>query len=307
MKVLVTRRILPEGMAILKKAGFDVELHDSETPMSPQKLRELARDCDGLLCMLNDPIDRHLLENSQLKVIANHAVGTDNVDLLAAEELDVVVTNTPGVLTEATADLAMALLLATARRIVEADAYLRSGHFEGWAPTMFVGASLSGKTLGIVGAGRIGQAVARRAEAFGLRVLSRGSRDGVPMAQILTESDFLSLHCPLTEKTHHLIGVDELRVMKSTAVLINTARGPVVDEEALVVALQEGGIAAAGLDVFEEEPKVHPALLAMKNVVLLPHIGSADQETRRKMSIIAAQSVVDVLEGRRPVHQVRVS
>ena len=307
MRVLVTRRILPEGLAILKDAGFDVEVHNSESPMDPDKSRKTAQGCDGLLCMLNDPIDRDLLENSQLKVIANHAVGTDNVDLLSAEEFDIVVTNTPGVLTEATADLAMALLLATARRIVEADAYLRAGRFEGWAPTMFVGASLSGKTLGIVGAGRIGQAVARRAEAFGMRILMRGSRDGAPLSQILAESDFLSLHCPLTPKTHHLIGAEQLRAMKSTAVLINTARGPVVDEAALVEALQKGWIAAAGLDVFEKEPKVHPGLLSMRNVVLLPHIGSADQETRRKMSIIAAQSVVDVLEGRRPVHQVRVS
>ena len=304
MRVFVSRRILPAGLDVLREAGLEVRVHDSDIALDHVALKEAVSGCDGLLCMLNDRIDPSILNSPGLRVVANHAVGVDNIDLKTASELGIVVTNTPGVLTDATADLTMALLLSTARRVVEADEYARQGRFQGWAPSLFVGASLQGKTLGIVGMGRIGTAVARRAEAFGMRILSRRSSGGVDLDTLLAESDFLTLHCPLSERTHHLFNREAFRKMKRSAILINTARGPVVCEEDLVWALNEGEIAAAGLDVFEEEPTIHPGLLGLPQVVLLPHIGSADLETRDTMAKMAAKSIVDVLEGRRPSHPV---
>jgi len=303
-RVLVTRVIDPVGVALLEKAGFDVDVRIADAPIARQELLDRVRGCAGLIPMPTDRVDGAVLDAGPLRVVANHAVGTDNVDLDAARVRGIPVTNTPGVLTEATADLALTLLLAAARRVGEGQALIREGRFHGWAPDMLVGADLNGATLGIVGLGRIGRAVADRARAFGLQVMGRTQSAGPSLETLLAKSDFLSLHCPLTPDTRHLIGAAELRAMKPTAVLVNTARGPVVDEAALVQALTEGWIAAAGLDVFEHEPRVHPGLLDLPNAVLLPHLGSATRSSRQAMSRLAAQGAIAVLTGREPAHRV---
>jgi glyoxylate reductase len=257
------------------------------------------RGVDALLCLLTDHVDARVLEGGdRLRIVANMAAGTDNVDLAAAERLGIAVTNTPDVLSEATADLAFALLLAVARRLVEADRWVRSGRFTGWSPDLLLGLDVHGRTLGIVGAGRIGRAMARRAEGFGMRVLARGRSGGPPLEALLAESDFVSLHVPLRAETRHLIGEPELRRMPRHAVLINTSRGPVVDEQALVRALREGWIAGAGLDVYEREPALAPGLAELDSVVLAPHVGSATHGTRARMAEIAAANVIACLEGR---------
>ncbi len=304
MKVLVTRVIEPVGIRCLREAGLEVDQREADHPIPADELRERLRGCAALIPMPTDRVDDGVLSTPGLRVVANHAVGTDNIDLEAAARRGIPVTNTPGVLTEATADLAFALLLAAARRVGEGQALIREGGFHGWAPDMLVGADLDGATLGIVGLGRIGQAVASRAQAFGLRVVGTTRSTGPSLDDLLAQSDFLSLHCPLTPETHHLIGESELRAMKSTAVLVNTARGPVVDEAALAQALRRGWIAAAGLDVFESEPQVHPGLLGLPNAVLLPHLGSATRKSRRAMARLAAEGAVAVLTGERPAHRV---
>lgn len=235
-----------------------------------------------------------------LEIIACYGVGVDAIDLAAARARGIVVTNTPDVLTDATADLTWALILALARRLREGERMLRAGEFVGWAPTMLLGLELRGRTLGILGYGRIGRAVARRAEGFGMRVLFTARGGGVPFEEILEQSDVLSIHCPLTPQTRHLIGPAELLRMKRGALLVNTARGPIVDEAALVAALESGHLGGAALDVFENEPAVHRGLTARNDVVLLPHLGSATQETREKMARIALQQIERVLRGERP-------
>lgn len=267
--------------------------------------------------MLSDSVDSQVLGASpDLKVVANYAVGFNNIDLASATQKGVVVTNTPGVLTETTADLAWALLMSAARRVVESDAFTRAGRFRGWEPMLFLGYDVYGKTLGLVGLGRIGQAVARRAQGFGMRVLyytahrrpvEEETRLGVEFASLdnlLAMSDFLSLHVPLTDSTRHMIGRRELDLMKRTAIIVNTARGPVVDEAALVEALREGRIAAAGFDVYENEPALAPGLADLPNATLLPHTGSGTLETRTRMAVMAAQSIVDAIGGKRPEHVV---
>jgi len=271
-----------------------------------------ARELDGIVSLLTDRIDAALLDAvPALRIVANVAVGVDNVDVAACRARGVVVTNTPGVLTEATADLAFGLLLAAARRIAEGDRLVRSGRFPGWTPSFLLGQRVHGATLGLVGFGRIGQAMARRARGFGMHVLvcTRGGvlapelerATGVrslPLDELLEGSDFVSLHCPLTPETHHLLDGARLARMKRGAVLVNTARGPCVDEAALASALADGRLAAAGLDVFEDEPHVLPALRALDSVVLAPHIGSADRPAREAMARIAADNVLAVLAGR---------
>jgi glyoxylate reductase len=272
---------------------------------------------DAIVSLLTDRIDQHLLDRApRLRVVANVAVGVDNVDLAACRARGVVVTNTPGVLTEATADLAFGLLLAASRRIAEGDRLVRAGKWTGWTPTFLLGARVHGSTLGIVGLGRIGQAMARRARGFGMHVLytqrtrldanmerALGARY-VALDDLLAASDAVSLHCPLTPETRHLVNAARLARMKPGSVLVNTARGACVDEAALAaaLALPEGArrIAAAGLDVFEDEPRVHPALLALENVVLAPHIASADRPTREAMARLAADNAVAVLSGEPP-------
>lgn len=310
-KVFITTRMFPEAVEELRREGHEVVVHEGDR-LLPVELAARVADVDALICPLSDRVDEGLLARApRLRVVANLGVGVDNVDLEAATRRGVLVTNTPEVLTETTADLAWALLMAAARRIVEADRDLRAHGFPGWTflpPHM--GVDVYGATLGVVGLGRIGQAVARRAKGFGMRILyhSRTQKPKanelrahyVPLDELLGESDFVVLCVPLTPKTQHLIGERELSLMKKDAILVNISRGPVVEEEALVLALKEGRIRGAALDVFEREPLVHPELLAMKNVVLTPHIGSATSSTRRKMAELAARAVIDVLAGRKP-------
>jgi glyoxylate reductase len=297
-----------------------------------------VQDADGLICLLTDAVDRAVIAAApKLRVIANVAVGYNNIDLAAARERNIYVTNTPEVLTDATADLTWALILSTTRRVVESDAFLRGGKFTGWDFEMLLGAGLTGKTLGVIGYGRIGRAVARRASGFGMNVIYCGRDDiayrddprhnalmssrsaagaTAPLnqsarvdgfsarrstfSQLLERSDIITLHVPLAAVTNHLIDAAALAQMKPTAYLINTARGPIVDEAALAAALEQKRLAGAGLDVFEREPEVHPSLLSMKNVVLLPHIGSATVETRTQMAMLAVENTIDALTGRVP-------
>lgn len=303
-RVLVTQAIDDAGHAILDAAGFDVDVREGEAPITRAALLDRVRGCAGLISMPTDRIDGAVLDAGPLRVVAQHAVGLDNVDLDAARARGVMVTNTPDVLTAATADLAMALLLAAARRVVEGDRLLRAGGFHGWRPLLLRGLDLDGARLGIVGLGRIGQAVAARAKAFGMTVVHHGRRDGLPLAALLESCDVVSLHCPLTADTRHLIDAAALARMKPGAILVNTARGPVVDEAALVAALHSGHLGGAALDVFEGEPAVHPGLLALDNVVLAPHIGSATVGARRRMAVKAAENLVAALTGAAPPDRV---
>ncbi len=311
-KILVTGNLPGEVMSPLRER-YEVEAHAKDRPMDRQQLLSRIGDQDGLLCMITDAVDEELLGRaSRLKMIANMGVGYNHIDVAAATRRGIPVSNTPGVLTDATADLAFTLILAVARRVVEGDRQVRSGEFQLWAPFLFLGREVSGKTLGIVGFGRIGRAVARRARGFNIRVLYH-SRNRLTSAEerescaeyadlntLLRQSDFVSLHVPLTEDTRRLIGAAELSRMKPTAYLINTARGPVVDEKALLAALQKGAIAGAGLDVYENEPALTPGLAELSNVVLLPHVGSATLETRAAMAAMAVRNLIAGLSGQRP-------
>lgn len=311
--VFITRAIPEEGVAILSEAGLTV--HPKSLPRGLQReelLKEVARH-DAVVCQAPDRIDAEVLRMAapRCRVIANCAVGYDNIDVAEATRHGILVTNTPDVLTEATADLTWALMLAAARRVCEGDRVVRSGQWRGWGMLDYLGADVYGKTLGVIGAGRIGSAVARRATGFSMNVLyfSRGEKKPmsetgarrVPMDELLHESDFVSIHVPLTDETRNLIDERALAKMKREAILINTARGPIVDEPALIAALTSGKLAAAGLDVYADEPAVPPALLGLNNVVLLPHIGSATVATRVKMACLAAENVVAVLQGRPPL------
>lgn len=317
MKIFVTRPIPEAGLNVLRQSYPDFEMNQENRVLERPELLEKARGADGLLTLLTDTVDAELLDaaGAQLKVVANMAVGFDNIDLAAATARGVMVTNTPGVLTDATADHAWALLFAVARRIAESENFLRAGKFTGWGPLMFLGGDITGRTLGLVGAGRIGQAMAMKSRGFNMRVLYADQVTNTQIEQelgarkvgvevLLRESDFVSVHVPLMRSTQHLINAETLRMMKRTAYLINTSRGPVVDEAALAEALKDGVIAGAALDVFENEPEVHPELLKLKNVVLTPHIASATIGTRNKMATMAAQNLVDGLNGKKPTNLV---
>jgi glyoxylate reductase len=297
-RVFVTRRLPGTAVGRLREA-HEVDLWPDSAPPPRADLVERTAEAEGLLSMLTDPIDAELLDAAPgLKAIANYAVGTDNIDLEAATKRGIAVGNTPDVLTETTAELAFALMLAVARRIVEADAYVRAGRWGPWRPDLLLGHDLNGSTLGIVGFGRIGQAVARRAEGFGMTVIH-----GIPLNDLLERSDFVSLHAPLTQETRGLIGAAELARMKPTAILVNTARGPLVDTDALATALRDGEIAGAGLDVTDPEPLPgeHP-LLQAPNLVVAPHIGSASHRTREAMADMAVDNLLAALEGERMPH-----
>jgi glyoxylate reductase len=309
-KVLVTREIPDAGLRLLE--GFDVAVL-SEGPPAREELLEAASGAAGILSTVTENVDAELMDaaGEDLRVVANMAVGYDNVDVDAATERGVVVTNTPEVLNETTADTAFMLLLAAARRLGEAERLLRSGGWDAWGPMQLTGPDIWGKKLGVVGFGRIGQAVARRARGFDMEVLyhdqyrseSAEKETGaqyLELDELLQTADFISVHTPLTPETTHLIGPEELDLMRPTAILVNSSRGPVVDEAALADALEEGSIFAAGLDVYENEPEVHPKLLELENVVLAPHIGSASIETRDKMAKLAAENLVAVLRGKEP-------
>ncbi len=286
-RVRVRPGVPAAAMRLLEGAGLEAEV-------GPLEVTGAA----ALLCLLTDRIDSRFLEGARhLRIVANMAVGTDNIDLAAAARLGIAVSNTPDVLTDATADLTFALLLAAARRLAWADRYVRGGGFVGWSPDVGIGLDVTGRTLGIVGAGRIGRAVAERARGFRMQVLFHARSGGTPLDELLARSDFVSLHVPLSNETRHLIGARELARMKKTAVLVNTARGPIVDEAALVQALRTGQLAAAGLDVFEQEPALAPGLRDLPQVVLAPHVGSATVATRERMAEVAAANVVAALRG----------
>ena len=310
--VLVTKRIYPEAIALLRE-NCEVDYEATDDGMSAEQLRQRIRGKQGVVSQLTDKFTREVIASLQgVRVIANVAVGFDNIDVPAATEAGILITNTPDVLTDTTADLAFALLLAAARRIVESHQFLHAGSWKKWAIDLLVGHDVHHRTLGILGLGRIGQAVARRGRGFSMRILYNDAArapqhveealgaEYVPFEQLLRESDFISIHVPLSAATRKLIGAPQLRMMKPTAILVNTARGPVVDEAALAEALREGVIGGAGLDVFEQEPAVHPGLLNLPQAVLAPHIGSASIDTRRKMSMMAAENAVAALTGKRP-------
>jgi glyoxylate reductase len=300
--VVLTARFPNVAREILS-GEFDVIEHPTEHGRSEDDLITILAEADGAITLLSDPITRRVLEaNPNLRVVANFAVGYNNVDVAAARELGIVVTNTPGVLTEATADLTMALMLAVMRRIVEGDAQLRADARCEWDPLMLHGTSLQGKRLGILGMGRIGSAVATRARAFGMNVI--GVRRGDSIDELLATSDVISLHTPLSAETRHIIDRDALARMKRGAYLVNTSRGALVDEDALCDALDSGHLRGAALDVYEFEPEVNPRLLAMKNVVIVPHIGSATEEARNAMARATATDVARVLRGGRPENRV---
>jgi lactate dehydrogenase-like 2-hydroxyacid dehydrogenase len=315
-RVVITQYVFPDVLATLRDAGYEVDARAIDTPMPADELRRAVSGADALICLLTDRVDEEVLNAApRLVIIANVAVGFDNIDIAAATRRGVAVSNTPGVLTEASADLAFALILAAARRIPEGDAFLRAGRYTHWKLAQEqLGVDVYGQTLGIIGLGKIGQAVARRASAgFGMHVVYHSRHRladeqerelGVAYADLealLTTSDFVSVHTPLTAETHHLIGAAALGLMKPTAILINTSRGPVVDEVALAAALAAGTIGGAGLDVYEHEPQVCPELLTARDrVVLLPHLGSATMSTRRRMSEIAVANVIDALAGGPP-------
>ena len=307
-RVLVTRRLPDGGLDPLVAAGHEIVQRADDTPFTKDELCAAVADVDAVLCLLTDKIDADVLDagGARLRVVSNVAVGYDNVDVVTASELGVAVCNTPGVLDETTADLAFLLILAACRRSSDAEADLRAGRWTGFRIGDFLGVDVHGATLGIVGYGRIGSAVARRATGFGMEVLHHTRTDtGITgwvaeLDDLLRRCDIVSLHVPLHDATRGLIDARRLALMKPSAVLVNTARGPVVDEEALAVALEEGTIFAAGIDVYEREPEVHPRLLAAPHAVLLPHIGSATEATRRRMAQLASEGAVAVLAGERP-------
>ena len=311
-KVLVTKRIFPEAIALLEQHA-DVDYEATGEGLTSRELIARARGKQAIVSQITDPLPRDVLAQlTGIGLIANVAVGYDNIDLDAAPEHGILVTNTPGVVTDTTADLAFALMLAAARRITESHEFIHAGLWNRWTIDLMIGHDIHHRTLGILGMGRIGQALARRASGFSMRILYHDpvrispelerelNAEFVTKERLLRESDFVSLHVPLSAETRHAIGEAELRMMKPEAVLVNTTRGPVVDEAALARALKEHWITAAGLDVFEHEPQVHPGLLECTNAVLVPHIGSASVETRTRMSVMAAENAAAALTGRRP-------
>jgi lactate dehydrogenase-like 2-hydroxyacid dehydrogenase len=311
-KVLITRKIFDEAIAIIKK-HFDMEDNQRDVAFSPEELIRRLQGKAGTIILLTDRIDEAVLSQCpDLKIVSNIAVGYNNIDVQACTRHKVMVTNTPGVLDDTTADFTWTLLLATARRLIEADQHLRSSQWNGWKLMEFLGSDVHHKTLGICGLGRIGQGVARRAKGFDMQILYTDlvrapqsvekelGASFVDKKTLLAQSDFVTLHVPLGPQTTYYISVPDLNFMKPTAILINASRGPVVDEKALVQALKEGKIAGAGLDVYEREPEVEPALLSMKNVILAPHIASASYETRLRMAMMAAENLIAGLIGKRP-------
>jgi glyoxylate reductase len=311
-RVAITRRIHERAREVLEAHGVEVWTNPEPRALTRDELVRIVKNFDGMICLLSDRIDRALLEQaSRLRIVANYAVGFDNLDVEAATEHGIALTNTPDVLTNATAELAWALLFAAARHVAAADRFVREKRFRGWDPLLFLGHEIAGKTLGIVGAGRIGTAMAKRAVGFEMRILyTRRSgpspqmdalgAEFVSLEQLLKESDFISVHTPLTPETRYLIDREKLKLVKPTAILINTGRGPVIEEAALAEALAEGRLAAAGLDVYEHEPEIEPRLFSLPNVVLLPHIGSATYEARSAMAELAAFNIIDLFEGRVP-------
>ncbi len=308
-KVYVTRRI-PQPALDLLEAECCLEVNPHDRVLGREELLEAASDAEGLLCLLTDQVDADLLDQMpRLKIVANCAVGFDNIDIPACTTRGVAVSNTPGVLTETTADMAWALLMTAARKVVEADRYVRDGKFKAWAPMLFLGQEVNHRVLGVIGMGRIGRAVARRASGFNMGVVYHDASRLTPeeerqlgveyrdLKDLLQEADYISLHVPLNDQTRHLIGAQELKLMKKSAYLVNTSRGPVIDEKALVRALTNNDLAGAALDVYENEPELAPGLVELDNVTLAPHIASATVQTRTKMAVMAAENLLAGLKG----------
>ncbi len=305
--IFVTRTLPDVGLNKLKDF-FEVTMNLEDCVLEKQQIIKKLKNKDALLCLLTDNIDKEVIDaGNRLKVISNYAVGFNNIDIAEATRRKIPVCITPGILTESVADLTWALILAVVRKILQADHFTRAGLFKGWSPSLFLGSDLAGKTLGIIGMGRIGQAVAKRAQAFGMNIVyySRSPKNisgSLPMSleELLLVSDIISLHTPLTQETHHLIDDEQLKLMKRTAYLINTTRGAVVNEKALVHILKHNLIAGAGLDVYEHEPMLTKGLVELENVVVLPHIGSATVETRNKMALLAVENAIAILHGKKP-------
>lgn len=309
-KVYITRRIPKEGIDILKER-FEVSIREKETIPTREEIIGGLVGCSGLVCLLTDPIDKTVLSINGLEAVSTYAVGYNNIDIECATALGIPVTNAPGSLTDTTADLAFALMLSCARKVTQGERYAREGNFIGWAPMLLLGQDVHHKTLGIVGAGRIGSALARRAKGFEMDIIYHNRKPDIVLEEetgarfvsfneLLTQSDFISLHTPLTHETHHMFSENEFRKMKREAVFINTSRGPCVNEEHLVRALKAGEIWGAGLDVFENEPEIHPELFLLDNAVVVPHIGSASLETRRAMAVMAGENMKKMLNGEIP-------
>jgi lactate dehydrogenase-like 2-hydroxyacid dehydrogenase len=311
MKIFVTRKIPELGLEQLKK-DHEIEVFPYDRVPTKEEIKNGLKGKDGLLCLLSDPIDEDIINSEpNLKMIANYAVGFDNIDIKAATKRKIPVSNTPGVLTDTTAEMAWAQLFSVSRRIVEGDKYTRAGKYKGWGPLLMLGQDISNKTLGVIGAGRIGTAFALKSKGFEMKVLyvdehvnetleSKLGARKVELIELLKKSDFISIHVPLIKDTYHLISEGELKIMKNSAVLINTSRGPVIDEKALVKALREKWIFGAGLDVYEHEPEISEELKKLDNVIIEPHSASATYETRSKMATIAAENMISGLKGEVP-------
>ena len=314
-KIFVTRKIPEAGINLLKEKGYEVEVSDFDRVLPREQLLGKIKGADAVLALLTDKINAEFFDAAgpQLKIVANYAVGYDNIDLPEAKKRGIIVTNTPDVLTESVAEHAIALMFALAHRIVESDQFMRDGKYAGWAPMLFLGNDMAGKTVGLVGLGRIGSTVAKRLkQGFDMKIMyfdvhrneDLEKEYGLVYADletVLRKADFVSIHVPLLPATRHLIGEAQLKMMKKGAYLINTSRGPIVDEKALVEVLKNGVIRGAGLDVYEEEPKMAPGLAELDNVVITPHTASATEETRGAMSELAAKNIIEVLEGREAI------
>jgi len=311
LKIFITRKIPKPGLDILRK-NYEIEVFPHDRVPTKKEILDGLKGKDGLLCLLSDPIDAEVINSEpKLKMIANYAVGYDNIDVNAATKRRIPVSNTPGVLTDATSEMAWALLFSVARRVVEADKFTRNGKFNGWGPLLMLGQDVAGKTLGIIGAGRIGTAFALKSKGFKMKVLYVDSVNNdklekelgakkVEIDELLEKSDFISLHVPLISSTHHLIDENELKMMKKTAILINTSRGPIVNEKTLAKALKEKWIFGAGLDVYENEPEINEDLNKLDNVVIQPHSASATIESRTNMALLAAKNMIAGLKGETP-------
>lgn len=306
-------RMLPQAAIDLLREQCEVEINPEDRVLTREELLEKVKGRDAVLCLLTDTIDDEVLEAAgpRCRIFANYAVGFNNIDVEAATKREIIITNTPGVLTDATADFAWALLFSVSRRMVESDGYTREGKFKGWAPMLFLGRDITGKTLGVIGAGRIGANFAKKSKGFGMKILYNGVKSNkefeketsavfVDKETLFKESDFISIHVPLLPSTRHFVGEKEFKLMKKTAIFINTSRGPVVDEKALVKALAQGEIWGAGLDVYENEPALEPGLVELDNVVIVPHIASATIETRTNMGLMAVRNIIAVFKGEIP-------
>lgn len=318
MKVFVTSEIQEAGINLIRKSGIKVEVFRGSKSIPRKLLLKKICDVEGVITLLSDKVDKEFINNAKkCKVIANYAAGFNNIDVHHANSKGIIITNTPDVLTNSTADLTISLMLACARKIILAEKFMRDGNFTGWQPKLFLGTELKGKTFGVIGAGRIGAETAIRAKGFGMRILYYSNHHNLHLESIinckkvsldylLSHSDVNSIHLPLNEKTFNLLNKEKLNRLKKDSIIINTARGEIVDETSLIKMLKKKLIAAAGFDVYLNEPRINADLLSLKNVVLLPHLGSATIEARNAMSMLAAKNVVNVLKGRKPLTKVRI-